>query len=163
MKIQKTASVLILGALLAPVAALACGEGQFNMGQGLRYQAYLAPRPASVLVYSGQGQSLASQQALVKGLRASGHTVTTVSDANAMASALRSQRFDVLIADYADIDVAASSAQAASTPPALLPVVDRKVRNAPDFKQRFANYVLDGASLGQYLKSINSVLPAVAK
>ena len=163
MNVQKLASMLLIGALLAPAGAMACGEGQFNMGQGLRYQAYLAPRPATVLVYSGRGESVASREALIKGLRASGHTVTAVTDANAMADALRSQHFDVLIADYADIDVAASSAQAASAPPALLPVIDRQVRNAPDFKQRFVNYVLNGASLGQYLKSINSVLPAVAK
>ena len=32
-------------------AVSACGEGQFNMGQGLRYQGYLAPHPATVLVY----------------------------------------------------------------------------------------------------------------
>jgi hypothetical protein len=48
--------VLSVSALVAALsigqspAASACGEGQFNMGQGLKYQAYLAPRPATVLV-----------------------------------------------------------------------------------------------------------------
>ena len=51
----KMLSVSALAAALSitlPTAATACGEGQFNMGQGLKYQAYLAPRPATVLVYA---------------------------------------------------------------------------------------------------------------
>ncbi len=45
------ATTLLAALLLAPGPVHACGEGLFNMGQGLRYQGYLAPRPAAVLVY----------------------------------------------------------------------------------------------------------------
>ena len=40
----------------------------------------------------------------------------------------------------------------------LLAVVDRIQRNAPSLRSRFASFVLDGASLGQYLKSINQLM-----
>ncbi len=162
-------SSALAGALalaFAPLPSQACGEGQFNMGQGLRYQAYLAPRPATVLVYSDDesGTPADKREALITGLRKSGHTVTEVHDQAGLAAALREQQFDVLIASYKNIDKAAADANAAgSTPPRLLPVVERRMRNAPELRERFSAFVLDGASLGQYLKSINSVLPAVLR
>jgi len=163
MKKSKAASVLAL-TLLPASLALACGEGQFNMGHGLQYQAYLAPRPATVLIYSGAGESVAQRNALVKGLRDSGHTVTAVADADAMAQALQSKHFDVLIADYADIDAAASQAQASGpAAPALVPVVARSMRHDAGLRERFRAFVLDGASLGQYLKSINTALPVAVR
>ena len=160
---NQVASILAL-VLLPAGLALACGEGQFNMGHGLQYQAYLAPRPATVLIYSGAGETAAQRDALVKGLRDSGHKVTAVADAGAMATALQAQHFDVLIADYEDIDAAASQAQAAgANAPALVPVVARSMRRDPGLKERFRSFVLDGASLGQYLKSINTALPVATR
>ena len=47
----------------------------------------------------------------------------------------------------------------ASGAPAVLPVVDRQMRKDPGLKARFANFVLEGASLGQYLKMIGKALP----
>jgi hypothetical protein len=163
MKRQILVRTFLSGALLASGAALACGEGQFNMGQGLRYQGYMAPRPATVLVYPAAGESAAHREALAKGLRDSGHKVTMVANAEEMDSALRAQHFDVLIADYENIDAAATGAQAAANgAPAVLPVVERSMRKDPDLKARFANFVLEGASLGQYLKSIDNSLPVAS-
>ena len=163
MKMNHAACILALGLLPASLA-LACGEGQFNMGHGLQYQAYLAPRPATVLIYSGGGETPAQRSALVRGLRDSGHKVTAVADPAAMAQALQAQRFDVLIADYEDIDAAATQAQAAgANAPALVPVVARSMRRDPGLKERFRSFVLDGASLGQYLKSINTALPVASR
>lgn len=159
-------SALVAGLTMAMApAASACGEGQFNMGQGLKYQTYLTPRPATVLVYATDSAdpSPARRQALISGLRASGHTVTEVHDDAALAQALKGKRFDVLIAAYANIDkVAADASAAGSTVPTLLPVVERRMRNAPSLSERFSHFVLEGASLGQYLKTINSALPASA-
>lgn len=144
--------------------AQACGEGQFNMGKGLRYQAFLAPRPATVLIYADDpGISGARQGALIDGLRKSGHRVTEVRDAAALRAALGEKRFDVLIASYGDIDMVEASAIAAGVAsPNLLPVVERKRRQEPALRERFSQFLLSGASLGQYLKTINSVLPASA-
>ena len=139
---------------LACSPASACGEGQFNMGQGLRYQGYLAPRPASVLVYD---DGASDRKALYAGLRKAGHKVTVVGTADAMSQALHAGRFDVVIADFDDA-AALQSRTGMSAKPGVLPVVARNRRDAPEVSSRFKLFLLDGASLGQYLKGINQLL-----
>lgn len=149
-----TATLLASALALVQTPAQACGEGTFNMGQGLRYQGYLAPRPATVLVYD---DGAADRKALYAGLQKAGHKVTVVGNADALSQALGARRFDVVIADFADATVVESSA-GTSAKPRLLPVVERSRRNAPEVRSRFNLFVLDGASLGQYLKLINQLV-----
>jgi ABC-type amino acid transport substrate-binding protein len=139
---------------LACSSACACGEGQFNMGQGLRYQGYLAPHPASVLVYDS---GASEHKALYAGLQKAGHKVTVVGTADAMSQALQAGRYDVVIADFDDA-AALQSRAGTSAKPGVLPVVARNRRNAPEVSSRFKLFLLDGASLGQYLKGINQLL-----
>lgn len=150
------ATTLVSAALaLAQGPAQACGEGQFNMGQGLRYQGYLAPRPATVLVYDDEDD----RRALYAGLRKAGHTITVVGSDDALVRALAANRYDVVITDFGDVDAVVTSAAGATATPRLLPVVARNQRHAPDLLSRFNLFLLDGASLGQYLKVINQALP----
>ena len=139
---------------LACSPASACGEGQFNMGQGLRYQGYLAPHPATVLVYD---EAAGDHKALYAGLQKAGHKVTVVGTATAMSQALQAGRYDVVIADFDDA-AALQSRASTSAKPGVLPVVARNRRNAPEVSSRFKLFLLDGASLGQYLKGINQLL-----
>jgi hypothetical protein len=136
--------------------ARACGEGMFNTGKGLPYQAYLAPRPAAVLVYAEAGQPAARDDALYAGLQKAGHTVTVVRDLNSLQEAMRQHRYDVVIStlDAVGDITSAESSQA----PTVLPVVARSVRNSPSVRNRFDLFLLDGASLGQYLRAINKVV-----
>jgi ABC-type amino acid transport substrate-binding protein len=124
------------------------------MGQGLRYQGYLAPRPASVLVYD---DGASNRKALYAGLQKAGHKVTVVGTADAMSQALQAGRYDVVIADFDDA-AALQSRAGTSAKPGVLPVVARNRRNAPEVSSRFKLFLLDGASLGQYLKGINQLL-----
>ena len=140
---------------LACTDARACGEGTFNMGQGLRYQGYLAPHPATVLVYD---DGAANHRALYAGLQKAGHTVTVVGNAGDMSRALHARRFDVVIADLDDAAAMQPEVAAASARTTLLPVVARNRRNAPELRGTFKLFLLDGASLGQYLKVINQSL-----
>jgi CheY-like chemotaxis protein len=146
-----------LGLSLALVcfAARACGEGQFNMGQGLRYQGYLAPRPATLLVYDDRA---ADHGALYAGLKKAGHKVTVVDSADAMAQALHAGHYDVVIADFEEAAALQSHAVGTSGKSGVLPVVARNRRNAPEVSSQFKLFLLDGASLGQYLKGINQLL-----
>lgn len=154
----------ILAALLTSAVALAstptqaCGEGQFNMGQGLRYQGYLAPRPATVLVFD---DAAADRDALYAGLKKAGHKITLVGTPDALSQALRARRFDVVIADFVDVSMVDSST--ADAKPHLLPVVERSRRNAPELRSRFNLFLLEGASLGQYLKSIDQLVKGAMK
>ena len=150
-------AVLGLALALACSPASACGEGQFNMGQGLRYQGYLAPRPATLLVYDG---GASNRKALYAGLQKAGHKVTVVGTADAMSQALQAGRYDVVIADFDDAAALQSRTAGTSTSakPGVLPVVARNRRNSPEVSSRFKLFLLDGASLGQYLKGINQLL-----
>lgn len=148
---------LLAFALLAPPLALACGEGMFNTGKGLPYQSYLAPRPAAVLVYADAARSLpARDESVYAGLKKAGHRVTVVRDPQSLKQAMREARYDVVISALDDVE--AVTAAEAEQPPALLPVVARAVRDTPQVKNRFELFLLDGASLGQYLRAINKLV-----
>ena len=148
------ATTLLTAALaLAQGPAHACGEGLFNMGQGLRYQGYLAPRPATVLVYDDRA---ADRKALYAGLQKAGHKLTVVTTSDAAARALGARKYDVVITDFDDTNAIMASAPASKS--RVLPVVARSQRNATDLRSRFRLFLLDGASLGQYLKTIDRLL-----
>ena len=154
---NRIATIAALGLSLALVCstASACGEGQFNMGQGLRYQGYLVPHPANVLVFD---DGASDRKALYAGLQKAGHKVTVVGTADAMSQALQAGHYDVVIADFDDAAALQSRTSGTSAKPGLLPVVPRNRRNAPEVSSRFKLFLLDGASLGQYLKGINQLL-----
>ena len=62
---------------LASLTAQACGDVLFRVGHGMRYDSYIAPHPAAVLLYTrGGGESTGKEAALRKGLEKAGHTVT---------------------------------------------------------------------------------------
>jgi hypothetical protein len=155
----RSCSLLLTLALSAvPLSAQACGEGMFNTGKGLSYQSYLAPRPAAVLVFADPAASAQREEALYAGLKKAGHSVTVVRDVTSLQSAMREHRYDVVISALDGID--AVTAAEATQAPALLPVVARAVRNSPEVKNRFNLFLIDGASLGQYLKAINKMVGA---
>ena len=162
------ACITLLGALaLAPAAVVACGEGAFNAGKGLPYQGYLAPRPAVVLIYANPDPTATASDrgALYAGLQKAGHKLTVVTDAGALATALREKHYDVVITAFDAVDavaVATADAGNVSGQPTLLPVVNRSDRNSPQLRNRFAAFLVDGASLGQYLKMIGKALPTPA-
>ena len=156
---RRRCSTFLLLALGASSAAQACGEGMFNTGKGLPYQVYLAPRPAAVLVYaapdtaSGQGEA-----SIYAGLQKAGHHVTVVRDATTLKQAMSQKHYDVVISAFDDIDTV-TAAESAQTP-SLLPVVTRALRNTPEVKNRFDLFLLDGASLGQYMRAIDKLIKA---
>lgn len=137
-------------ATAAATPAHACGEGQFNMGQGMRYQGYLAPRPATVLVYDADP---AQRKDIYVGLYRAGHRLTVARNPDDLARALHGKRFDVVISDLGD-----SGAVGGAGAARLLPVVQRQQRNEAGIRSRFRVFLLDGASLGQYLKGIDQLV-----
>lgn len=146
--------VVALAVALAPAAAQACSEGMFNSGKGLAFQTYLAPRPARVLIYSTAPEE--ERAALHAGLQKAGHRITEVSDAAALVAAIRHERYDAVITR---LDAAEQiAAQADADIPPVLPIVARAERNSPQVRGRFDLFLLDGASLGQYLRAINRAL-----
>ena len=166
-KLMLSSAMLAIALTFASTQTLACGETAFNAGKGLPYQAYLAPRPATVLVYASPDPTAsdADRSALYAGLTKAGHKLTVVKDPAALASALRERHYDVVITAFNAVDTvqaATADVGGAAGKTALLPVVARSDRDSPQLRGHFDLFVVDGASLGQYLKMISKALPANA-
>jgi len=156
---------LAIALAFASAPVLACGEGMINAGKGLPYQGYLAPRPATVLIYASPDPTAsdADREALYAGLTKAGHKLTVAKDAAALASALRERHYDVVITAFDAVDTvktATADVGSAASKTTLLPVVARSDRDSPQLRGRFDAFLIDGASLGQYLKMIGKALPA---
>lgn len=151
------ASLAMLAALAsAPVQA--CGEGIFHMGDGLRFQGYLAPRPATVLVLDAEREPRAERIAVYRGLVQAGHRLTVAHDADELGQAMAQGRYDIVIAGIATIDAVAAATSAADATPRLLPVVERDGGRSAATRDGYSAFVVDGASLGQYLRQINRLM-----
>lgn len=154
--------VLLLGALLsvaslAPQSGFACGEGIYTMGEGARHRGYLAPRQATVLIYNDQGTVPEATKAVYRGLVHAGHKVEVARNAGQLSTALRDRRYDVVIADYDQIDVVDLQVDLVSKT-SLLPIVTNEQRGTDSWKERFRFSLTQGASLGQYLKLIDKLV-----
>jgi hypothetical protein len=154
-----TPIALLLASACAAPSALACGESMFNTGKGLEFQAYLAPRPATVVIYGTPDPTASDAQRaeLVKGLEAAGHKVVAVDDVDAYAAAVHAQKVDLVIADAVAIDTLAG-AQGDAAAPRLLPVLPRGTRPDTAKGGRFELFVRGGARLGQYLRAIDKAV-----
>lgn len=156
---RTTLAIVALAAAFAGSAPVrACGEGIVYMGDGLRHQGYLAPHPATVLIYAGDAVPTRERIAVYRGLARAGHRLTIVTDARDFALVMQQRRYDVVIADYAATTVVDRVLAALTAKPSLLPVVARQLRNTPEVRGRFAQMLIDGASLGQYLRQINTLM-----
>lgn len=149
-------SSLLLIALLAPQIGLACGEGIYNMSQG-RGKGYLAPRLATVLIYNNQTTVPPKTKAVYRGLVQAGHKLEVARSPEQLAIALRDHRYDVVIADYDQIDVIGKQVEPASQT-RLLPVVTDGQHDANDLREHLRFFLREGASLGQYLKLIHQLV-----
>lgn len=157
----------MLGAWLlaaGPGAAVACGEGMFSSGNGLAYQGFLAPRPATLLVYAADGASADAEAArLRQGLEQAGHVVLVVEDGETFSRTLAERHIDIVIAEYGRVDEVGALAAGSAEGPRLLPIVPRSERKSPALRERFDDFVLAGASVGQYLGTIDDMLKVASK
>lgn len=146
---------LLAAAILASPPALACGEGIFSMGDGLRYDGYLTPRPATILVFEPDGDASPERIAVYRGLARSGHRLTVVSDTEHISDALRAQSFDVLITDQEHATLLAEALPAGSSSRQLLAVPGKPSRKAGTSDRA---YVSSSASLGSWLGALNRLM-----
>jgi hypothetical protein len=127
----KSFRIASLALALAALAALpgrpgeACGDKFVRVGRGGRFQrGYVAVHPSSILVFvNGRSADAATMKKLPATLKAAGHKARAVSTPIAFAEALKAQRYDLVMAEAADLH-ALSAAMAGITPaPHVLTVV----------------------------------------
>lgn len=146
---------ILAAATFAASPALACGEGIFSMGEGLRYDGYLAPRPATVLVYEPDGDATPARISVYRGLARAGHRITVVDDAAHLPKALAAQSFDIVIADD-EHAAALASALPGDAGTRQLVVVPNKPARGESGGGRAA--VRGTASLGTWLDALNRLM-----
>ena len=144
-------------ATLAAAPASACGEGIFSMGEGLRYDGYLAPRPATVLVYEPDGDASPERIDVYRGLARAGHKVTVVTDPDLLPKALERQNFDIVITDdrhAQDLAVATGVSNDAGARQ-LVVVPNKPAQGGASAGKAFVRAT---ASLGTWLGALNRLM-----
>ena len=106
MKRYLLVSIVIVFAVVVQNPALlhACGEKLLLLGRGIRFQSRHTPRAATVLLYlpeSSSGRPL-SDPNLESALKEAGHVVRAVTTSADLESALRSDSYDVVLANITD-------------------------------------------------------------
>ncbi len=154
---------LVLGILVltSPVAR-ACGDKLLALGVGVRFQrAFKAERPASILIFPGGsgGGALAKDTELQEALKQAGHTLQAVADAGSLQQALRSGKYDVVLADLSDAAGVAPLTQAAPSRPTLVPVMYKPDKSARDAATKQYRRVLKApGKAAEYLIAIEEVM-----
>ena len=130
------AGLLIATAALLPnTVARACGDRTLALLTGPRFgQAFKAAHPASIIIYTTgpSGAALAKDSALQKALQDAGHKLQSMSDSNSLEQALKSGKYDVVLADASAAQSLAQHAQSAPSHPVVVPVAvnpDRAMRD----------------------------------
>ena len=147
---------------LASVTAQACGDVLFRVGHGMRYDSYVAPHPAAVLLYvRAGGENTGREAALRKGLEKAGHTVTVKNAGESLAPDAGARPYDVVIADLATIRPLAESAGGAPPKPTFVPVVASSAEG--ELRDRYPWWVKEGSNLAKYLHAIDKVMEIRSK
>jgi ABC-type amino acid transport substrate-binding protein len=126
---DRAAVVASLGAVLFLSAAAyvdACGDKFLVVGRGVRYtRVRAAARPASILLYMNPASRVPAavkDAKLEASLKQAGHKVQTVETASQLNDALKTSKFDLVVADVAD-GPALEKQVSKSAGPAVVPVL----------------------------------------
>ena len=115
--------LIVLGLLLFGTIAWACGD-KLMLVMVSRSSQIKPLHPAAVLVYPGQSASaplirgLQSQAAI----RKAGYRFQILEDSAGLEDALKSGKFDLVVADVADASALSQKVSSAASKPILLPV-----------------------------------------
>jgi hypothetical protein len=114
---------ILVGLLLAGTIAWACGD-KLMLVMGSRYSQIKPLHPAAILAYPGQSASAA----LIRGLQSepafkkAGYRFQLVGDPAGLDGALKTGKYDVVLADIADANEMSQQISLAPSKPVLLPV-----------------------------------------
>ncbi len=112
--------------------ALACGDKLLRIGRGSRFErGYVAVHPAAVLVYANGTSTVAKAMAdLQPALKAAGHKPTVVRGDGQLGEAIRTGKYDVVLADEADVAGVKRRFGSAAASPEILPVLNKPTKKS---------------------------------
>jgi DNA-binding NtrC family response regulator len=134
---RRLVNVLMVPLLSASLAS-ACGDKLLVLGRGARFQAETADHPASILFYvnpNAPGSEKVEFTRLQGIMRQAGHRFRSVRGREELAVALKTARFDIVLADFEDASRLEKAIQASPSQPLLLPWVYQETKaDAPRAK-----------------------------
>jgi CheY-like chemotaxis protein len=118
-------TLLVAMAMLAAASdgLSACGDKFIRIGRQLRYGRYVAMYPASILIYGPSKSAPARIPELPTALKRAGHSTTIVTSAEQLSTALRSGKFDLVLAGLEHAQEAVREARLAPSHPDVVPVL----------------------------------------
>lgn len=121
------ALLLLATAALTVSAAFACGDHLMLLARGARFgQVFRHAHAVSILAYTRQNSSVPAvvrDLELQPALKEAGDKLQAVEDRTALNEALRTGKYDVLLADVTDAEVLKEQVRTAPSTPIVLPVV----------------------------------------
>ena len=157
MNIRRHAQAMLLVSLsVVATDALACGEVMYRMGGALRYHAFITKHPAQILLYASTAARAAhgnDTQAFHRNLEKAGHTVTVIDGPEGLSRVLAEHRYDVIIADAADLPAINAQIAHAAHEPFLIPLFARG-NDEHSIREHYPLALKEDANLNQFLKVI---------
>jgi hypothetical protein len=133
------AAVFLLVVANAETAS-ACGDKFVVFGRGVRFKAaYAAARPASILLFLKSDSSLTKierefrVQSILKEV---GHKPAIVESSDALESALRGQKYDIVLAAADDVEAVEKARAAAGAESSIIPALYKPTAEAMKDAQR---------------------------
>jgi hypothetical protein len=118
----------IIGSVACVCAALsadlsACGDKFLRAGRSVRGRQFAALHPSSILIYRPAGSTVKGIADFEKLLKRAGHTPRVLQREADFVQALAAAKYDLLIADYADVYTIGKALDSVPTRPTILPIV----------------------------------------
>lgn len=164
MSINQRVIAITLSAAIGVGAASqvqACGEVMYRMGGALRYHAFITRHPAEILMYADAAtmqQPSANRDEFRHNLEKAGHKVTVVDGTSALAQALATHHYDVIIAYAASLPAINAQLAHAQKEPSLIPVFQSSGDEA--MRKQYPLALNENADLNQFLKTIEQTMKA---
>jgi hypothetical protein len=155
-------AVVAAGLVLAGHSfSVACGDKLLTLGRGIRFQSRHTPRPATVLLYvptTARTSATVADPRLESALREAGHKVHTAVSGVEVEEALRSGRYDVVLADLPEIPEIEKTAAGLRPSPILLPVVAQGTAEEADAKKQFRIVLRIPGRTGHYCAAVDKAM-----
>ena len=144
-------------------AVQACGDKFLLVGRGVEFhRAYAALYPASIVIYAkppGDAAKAIRDSRFQASLKQSGHRVLLVENDAALASALETERVDLILTDIADAARLSRQAAAAPSKPTVLPVMYRPTKEeAQTVEARYQCRLTSADRADRYLAAIDTAM-----
>lgn len=161
-------AIVVLAALVVAGSAssdlAACGDKFLRAGRSARARSYGALHPATILIYK-PGADVKGLKKWQANLKKAGHKTFAVTEPAALSKAVTGNRFDLVIADFADADTVRAQFAAAPAQPAFLPIIHNASESLKAEAARQFHYVIVPEQMTPYdaLDRIDQVLDLRSK